>query len=91
VVCGHRTEAEQNEAYNATPKRSNAKWGESPHNSMPSNAIDLVPYPVVWDDKESFIEFAGFVLGVAAMLNIRLHWGGHFKNFFDGPHFERDV
>jgi peptidoglycan L-alanyl-D-glutamate endopeptidase CwlK len=77
------------DAYNAG--RSKAKFGESLHNSMPSDAVDIVPYPVVWDNKESFIESAGFVMGVAAMLGIDISWGGHFKNFFDGPHYERDV
>ena len=32
--------------------------------------------------------FAGFVLGAAQHMKVYVRWGGHFKNFFDGPHWE---
>jgi len=43
VLCGHRGEEEQNEAFKQG--RSNAKWGQSKHNTTPSRAIDIAPYP----------------------------------------------
>ncbi len=85
ILCGHRNEHEQMLAY---PKYSNAMWPDSRHNTLPSLAVDVVPYPVDWDDKNSFHEFAGFVLGMAACMDINIKWGGHFNWTFDGPHFE---
>lgn len=90
VLCGYRGKEEQNEAY--AEGNSNAKWGQSPHNNLPSLAIDVVPYPVDWTDTASFYKFAAYVLNTAMKLNYRVKWGGFFsvngKPFFDGPHFE---
>lgn len=62
----------------------------------PSLAVDVVPYPVNWKDKERFYAFAGFVIGIAFSMGIKLRWGGdwnsnrefHDQTFFDLPHFE---
>ena len=85
VLCGHRTEEKQNLAY---PTHSNVQWPNSMHNSMPSQAVDVVPYPIDWEDIPRFHEFAGFVMGIAIPMGISIKWGGHFKSFFDGPHYE---
>jgi len=85
VLCGHRTEAEQNVLY---PKYTNVVWPYSNHNYNPSKAVDVVPCPVDWEDIEGFHEFAGFVLGTAEQMGIKVKWGGHFKTLFDGPHYE---
>jgi peptidoglycan L-alanyl-D-glutamate endopeptidase CwlK len=66
------------------------------HNSSPSNAVDVVPYPVDWGDRERFHLFAGFVIGIAKSMNINLRWGGDWNmnwevddnKFDDFPHFE---
>lgn len=86
VLCGHRGPEAQEKAF--TEGRSKARWGQSRHNSKPSMATDVVPYPIDWGNRERFFEFAGFVQGVAATMDIKLTWGGHFENFFDGPHFQ---
>lgn len=86
ILCGHRTEAEQNAAY--AVGNSRAKWGKSKHNTSPSKAVDVMPYPIDWQNKEGMFVFAGFVLGMAACMNIKIKWGGDFSGFFDGPHYE---
>ena len=86
VLCGHRGPEEQGKAF--TEGRSKARWGQSRHNSKPSMAADVVPYPIDWGNRERFFEFAGFVQGVAASMDIKTRWGGHFEGFFDRPHFE---
>jgi len=99
VLCGHRGEAEQNKAYYAG--RSKLKYPRSKHNAFPSNAVDVAPYyanskdKIPWDDKDKFILFGGFVLGMAKSMGINIRWGGDWKSnmemgskFFDGPHFE---
>ncbi len=94
VIEGHRPQDEQNKAFHAG--RSKLKWPESRHNQHPSLAVDAVPYPVDWEDRERFYYFAGFVVAVAATLGITVRWGGdwdrdtqvHDQSFFDLPHFE---
>lgn len=86
VLCGHRGKNEQDAAF--LSGNSQAQWGESPHNKYPSMAVDVMPYPINWDDLKGIHEFAGFVQGVASQMGINMKWGGRFKSFFDGPHYE---
>ena len=94
VLAGHRTRVDQELAY--ASKRSKVRWPDSKHNSIPSNAIDIVPYPIDWGDtgteKEKrkalarFYHFAGYVLAVAETMEINLRWGGDWdsdKHFND--------
>lgn len=93
VLCGHRDQAEQDALY---PARSQVRWPHSRHNSQPSQAIDVVPYPVDFEDRERITLFAGFVKGVASQMGIAVRWGGDWDNdteiddnkFDDLPHFE---
>lgn len=86
IISGYRGREEQEEAFNNG--NSKAHYGQSNHNFSPSLAVDVMPYPINWDDIKGIHKFAGFVLGVAAEKNIPVRWGGTFKNFFDGPHYE---
>ena len=67
-----------------------------------SFAIDVVPYPVNYNDRERFCLLAGIVLGIAKVLKDRgiiksdIRWGGDWnrnnitkdESFSDLPHFE---
>lgn len=94
VICGHRGKEEQNKA--VADGKSKTPWPMSKHNSVPSNAIDVAPSPLDWNDKEGFYHFAGFVRATALNLGIKVRWGGDWdgnfnlkdQNFFDLPHFE---
>ncbi|MDH4122390.1 MAG: M15 family metallopeptidase [Deltaproteobacteria bacterium] len=92
VLCGHRTQAEQDQA--VAEGHSKTPWPKSRHNALPSLAADVAPFPLDWADRSRFIEFAHFVLGVAATLGISITWGGDWDRdgvpdkFFDGPHFQ---
>lgn len=86
VLEGYRPQDAQDKA--VAEGRSKTPWPNSRHNQSPSLAVDVMPYPIDWNDKNRLIEFAGFVLGVASQQGIRVRWGGHFKSFFDGPHWE---
>lgn len=94
VLCGTRGKEEQDEAVRTG--HSKTKYPKSKHNSTPSLACDVVPYPVDWNDSKRFYHFAGFVMGIAYSLGVNLRWGGdfnsdlNFKNdsFIDLPHFE---
>ena len=94
ILCGHRGEADQNKAYEKG--HSKVKYPKGRHNAMPSNAVDVAPYPIDWDNLERFTLFAGYVLGVAESMGIRLIWGNDWDGDFDTkdtgfrdyPHFE---
>jgi len=91
VIWGHRGEEDQNRAFENG--YSKAKWPDSEHNDLPSNATDVMPYHpdephIRWDDTQGLIEFANFVEGIAAVMGIKVRWGGRFKSFFDGAHWE---
>tara|TARA_R100000664_G_scaffold29136_1_gene40806 strand:+ start:264 stop:656 length:393 start_codon:yes stop_codon:yes gene_type:complete len=94
VLCGHRGEEEQNKAYKAGNSQKQFPYGK--HNKLPSNAVDVAPYPLDWDDRERFQYFAGFVLGTAKQLNIDIRYGGDWdgdndlkdNEFDDLVHFE---
>lgn len=97
VACGHRGETEQNRAF--AEGKSKLKFPASKHNKLPSLAVDLVPLKrskIDWNDKVLFYYFAGYVMAVAAMIDIKVRWGGnwnmnddlHDQTFFDLVHFE---
>ena len=94
VLVGFRGKDEQNSAYKNG--YSKVKWPNGKHNSNPSFAVDVAPYPINWEDRERFIYFGGFVKGCAYQLDIPLRWGGDWNNdtsladneFDDLVHFE---
>lgn len=85
VLCGHRTEEEQQQCFDN--RTSKLKWPNSKHNSLPSRAMDLAPYPLDWEDEEAFEALADVILRVADELEIDIVWGGEWK-MRDLPHFE---
>lgn len=86
ALDGFRDRERQNKLFNLG--YSNAVYPQSKHNVFPSKAIDIVPCPVDWKNINRFYEFAGFVKATAIHLEIKVKWGGNFKNRFDGPHWE---
>ena len=51
------------------------------------HAVDLFPYPVSWDWKY-FHPIADAMKQAAKQLDVDLEWGGDWKSFPDGPHFQ---
>ncbi len=94
ILEGHRSEDRQNELFRQG--QSKVVGGKSKHNSLPSNAVDVAPYPIKWDDANRFYRFGEYVLGVAHTMGIKLRWGGDWDNdadikdqkFNDLVHFE---
>lgn len=86
VIQGHRGQAEQDAAF--ARGASKLKWPNSRHNSTPSEAVDLVPMPLDWNNISRFEELGRVVKQAAVDLGIELDWGGDWKRFRDYPHFE---
>ena len=51
------------------------------------HAVDLAPWPISWE-WEDFYPIAEAMKAAAEELEIDLVWGGDWKSFPDGPHFE---
>ena len=94
VLEGHREKQRQNDLFDQG--KSKVVFPNGRHNSNPSLAVDVTPYPVDWKDRERQTLFAGFVLGIAKSMGIKLRWGGDWdmdfqvndNRFDDFPHFE---
>lgn len=66
ILEGYRGEDEQNTAF--SEGKSKLKYPDGKHNSNPSHAVDVSPYPVNWKNTNRFYWFAGYVMGVAQKL-----------------------
>jgi len=86
VLKGHRAEREQNQAFEGGFSR--LKFPLSRHNKLPSDAVDVVPFPIDWDDLPKFHELAGVIRTVCKQKGIKLEWGGEWKSFRDAPHWQ---
>lgn len=89
VLCGHRGQAEQDEAFGAG--RSKLRWPDGPHNATPSRAVDIAPWPVLWphgddDDRTRgrkiarFARLAGVLEEIARARGVDLRWGGDWDS-----------
>ena len=52
------------------------------------HAVDMVPWPVDWNDLERFKIVSEAMKDAAEELNIPIVWGGDWKSFYDAPHYE---
>lgn len=89
--CGHRNKAEQNRSYDLG--LSKVQWPDSKHNSFPSLAADVIPFPVIWPNESDGIKkysldlgrlymFVGYVRGIAYELGIPVRAGADWDNDF---------
>lgn len=86
VLQGYRGQKEQDEAFKRGA--SKLKFPFSRHNKYPSHAMDLVPYPIDWEDLNRFFELSGVIKTIAYQNNIRIKWGAEWATLKDYPHWE---
>lgn len=101
IIEGYRDKAGQERAF----RNGNTKllYPNSKHNTIPSMAVDVYPYPLPTNKQMGdYYFFGGFVLGIAAMLKANgtmrysVRYGADWnnnqrvsdENFSDGVHFE---
>jgi peptidoglycan L-alanyl-D-glutamate endopeptidase CwlK len=54
---------------------------------LTGHAVDLAPWPISWE-WEGFYPIADAMKEAAEELDVNLEWGGDWKSFPDGPHFQ---
>lgn len=94
ILEGHRDQDRQNQM--VAEGKSQVRWPDGKHNTVPSLAVDVTPYPIKWDDRERQTLFAGYVLATAKSMGVILRWGGDWdrdtevrdNSFDDLVHFE---
>lgn len=91
IICGARTLEDQQKAFEGGFSKLDGIKKKSKHQvskEQPlSLAVDVLPFPLKWDDKEGHTKFARAVKATAAVYGIKIIWGGDWK-FVDRPHWE---
>jgi len=86
IIKGHRDKITQDKAFAAGT--SKLKWPKGKHNALPSEAVDVEPWPIDRPQKTltrdgkrwaRYYYFGGFVLGYAMANGIRLRWGADWN------------
>jgi peptidoglycan L-alanyl-D-glutamate endopeptidase CwlK len=54
---------------------------------LTGHAVDVVPYPLSWD-WPLYYPIADAMKQAADELNVDLEWGGDWRSFKDGPHWQ---
>lgn len=85
IVCGHRNREEQDKAFNEG--FSLVRFPNSKHNSLPSTAVDIIPYLTKYTDEDEFYKMATYMFKAAMNQGVSIKWGGHWS-FRDLPHFQ---
>lgn len=91
IICGARTLEEQQKAFKGGFSKLDGIIKKSKHQiskEQPlSLAVDVLPFPIKWDDELGHRIFADYVKFIAKKLNIKISWGGDWK-FVDRPHWQ---
>ena len=96
VICGLRNKVEQDKAFEG--KFIKVQFPNSRHNRSLllnrydiSDAFDICPYPIDWNDLERFKQLSVIIKRIAKEKNIQLTWGGDWTRFRDYPHYQLDL
>lgn len=102
VIEGTRSDERQAQLFAEGRSTLDGVTQRSKHQTYPSRAVDLLPYPAelhgvnVWQDRQRFAHFIGQLKGHAQLLKIEIRvgmdWDGdgspHNHRFVDYPHVE---
>ena len=99
VVCGHRDQHAQDLAFAqgfSKVKFPNSKHNKSVYPAYKSDAVDLCPYPIDWNNHSKFYEIYREMQNAADALGIKIRSGADFNQdgnltndkWIDLPHHE---
>lgn len=94
IIEGHRSKTRQDSAY--ANGSSKVQWPNSKHNTLPSLAVDIAPYPIDWRNVKRFYYMHGIIFTLAKQLGIDIRSGADWdcdtdfddEKFIDLPHIE---
>lgn len=94
ILDAQRGRAEQERAFKAG--NSKARFSQSAHNYIPAVALDLVPYPIDFNNIAGFKRIAKLITKIAKEKKLPVRWGGDWdmdgdwsdEKFLDWGHFE---
>lgn len=94
ILDAQRGRAEQEKAFKGG--FSKARFGQSAHNYIPAVALDIVPYPIDFNNIEGFKAIAKTFMKIAKAKKLPVRWGGDWdmdgdwkdEKFLDWGHFE---
>jgi len=89
VIWGFRGKDDQDRFFREGT--STKRWPQSLHNRRPSEAVDVAPWPIDWEDEKRFIYLAGVIMTLAFQLDIPLRWGGAWKGEWNPPGVLNDL
>jgi hypothetical protein len=100
LIEGHRSQVRQDLLYSQELTR--VRWPNSKHNTDPSMAVDLQPYPkpqLESELREALSQIAGAMKMYALLHGYKIRWGGDWdrdgeitdNDFDDLFHFEIDI
>ncbi|MBD9417675.1 M15 family metallopeptidase [Achromobacter sp. ACM04] len=90
VVEGVRTVAQQREYVERGASKTMNSY-HLPQADGLGHAVDLAPLvggAIPWNDWQAFADLASVLKACAAELGVPVEWGGDWKSFKDGPHFQ---
>ncbi len=73
VICGYRSKEEQESLF--ADGKTKLHYPDSKHNKNSSEAVDIAPYPIDWEDAGRFKLLAGIMFGIAHSKGIKIRWG----------------
>lgn len=95
VTESHRGRRKQNKYFRKGLSKVRFPFGK--HNSLPSKAIHIEPWPTKWPDKDDpeypkqlarFYHLAGIIIGIGESLGYKVRWGGDWN--MDGDIMDQD-
>ena len=86
ILDSQRGRAAQEQAF--ALGHSRAHFGQSAHNWQPALALDVVPFPIDWNDLSRFRALGALVKAKAIAFGIPIVWGGDWPTLQDMPHYE---
>lgn len=97
IIEGYRNQAEQEQAFKDGDSKLHFPFGK--HNSQPSMAVDVSPYPLNFKDTALYVWFGGYVQGIAQKLKDEgkmehsVRWGGGWDGLgkINTPHMLNDL
>jgi len=92
ITEGYRNKVMQKYLYNI----GRSKVRRSKHNIEPSEALDVYPTPINWQNTKRMYYLGGLIRGIAISMEIKIRWGGDWdgdteildQSFNDLGHFE---